>query len=259
MRLTRFWANRRSENVTMNWEHSGNRAQGRDHRRASAGKPVRTAPVTSRYGGFRFAQDDFGNAGFAGGRAGVRGQMPGNDIEGDILVTLDEASKGSLRTISLQRINSRTGQAETHTFKVRIPAGVHEGQIIRVPGKGEEGTSGGPPGDLYLRVRLAAHPDFQARDANLYQELYLAPWEGVLGANVHVPTLDGSVNLRIPPGTNNGQKLRLRGRGLPRGQNGERGDLYVMVNVQLPARVNQEEKELWEKLSRVSGFNPRAQ
>jgi curved DNA-binding protein len=211
-------------------------------------------------GGSRFRGSDFEENGFSPGPgARTRDQMRGSDIEGDILVTLDEALKGSVRTVSLQRVNSRTGQAETYTFKVRIPPGVHEGQVIRVPGKGEEGMGGGAPGDLYLRVRLAAHPDFQVRGADLYHELNIAPWEGVLGANVRVPTLEGSVNLRVPPGTNNGQKLRLRGRGLPAGRNGERGALYVVINVQLPPSVNSEERELWEKLARVSPFNPRAQ
>jgi curved DNA-binding protein len=188
----------------------------------------------------------------------ARGPARGNDIEGDILVTLEEVMNGSVRTISLQRVNPATGQTETHNFKVRIPAGVQEGQIIRVPGKGEEGASGGEQGDLYLRVRLAAHPDFRVRGADLYYDLDLAPWEAVLGATASVPTLDGRVNVRIPPGTNNGQQLRVRGRGLPNGQSGgERGDLYAVVNVQLPQQLSDEERALWEKLSRVSRFNPR--
>jgi curved DNA-binding protein len=186
------------------------------------------------------------------------GSTPGSDIEGDILVTLDEVKNSSVRTISLQHSNPRTGKTETHTFKVRIPAGVQEGQIIRVPGKGEEGASGSPSGDLYLRVRLAAHPDFRVRGADLHYDLDLAPWEAVLGTTVSVPTLDGQVNVRIPPGTNNGQQLRVRARGLPKGQGGEHGDLYAVVNVQLPQQLSDEERALWEKLSRISRFNPRS-
>jgi curved DNA-binding protein len=183
--------------------------------------------------------------------------MRGADIEGDILVTLEEAMRGSVRSISLQKNNPRTGQTETHTFKVRIPAGVREGQTIRVASKGGEGSGGGPAGDLYLRVRLAAHPDFRPRGADLYHDLDLAPWEAVLGCEVAVPTLDGKVTVRIPPGTNNGRQLRLRGRGLPHGQNGERGDLYVVVNVELPQTLSDGERALWEKLRRTSRFNPR--
>ena len=165
--------------------------------------------------------------------------------------------RGSVRSISLQRANPRTGQTETQTFKVRIPVGVQEGQTIRVPGKGGDGVSGGAAGDLFLHVLYAAHPDFRARGPDLHYELELAPWEAVLGTTVSVPTLDGAVKVRIPASTNNGRQLRVRGHGLPKGRKGERGDLYVIVNVQLPAQLTDEERELWERLSRVSRFNPR--
>jgi curved DNA-binding protein len=181
----------------------------------------------------------------------------GADAEGDILVTLDEAMHGSVRSVSLQHTNPRTGQTETHTFKVRIPQGVQDGQIIRVPGKGGEGMAGGTPGDLYLHVRLAAHPDFRARGADLYHDLDLAPWEAVLGATVSIPTLDGRITLRVPPGTNTGQQLRVRGRGLPRGKSGERGDLFVVPTIQVPANLTDEERKLWEQLSQISSFRPR--
>jgi curved DNA-binding protein len=181
----------------------------------------------------------------------------GSDIEGDILVTLEEAMKGSVRALSLQRIDPRTGQTTTQTLKVRIPAGVHEGQVIRVAGMGGDGIGKGGSGDLYLRVRLAAHPDFQVRGADLYYTLEVAPWEGVLGAKVIVPTLTGRASVSIRPGTNNGQQLRLRGHGLPTGQIGQHGDLFVVINVQLPEKITDKERELWEQLSRVSSFNPR--
>lgn len=181
----------------------------------------------------------------------------GEDIEGDLLVTLEEAFRGSVRTVSLQRVDPRTGRAATDSFKVRVPPGVQDGQTIRVPGKGADGAGGAPPGDLFLRVRLAAHPDFRPRGADLYHDLALAPWEAVLGTTVKVPTLDGSVTLRVPAGTNNGRQLRVRGRGLPGGPSGERGDLYVVVNIELPGQLTAEERELWEKLSRISRFNPR--
>ncbi len=206
----------------------------------------------SRFGS-PFGANGFGAEEFSG----ARGAAHGNDIEGDILVTLDEAVRGSVRTISLQRVDPHTGKAETHTLKVRIPPGVQEGQTIRVPGHGEPVSGGGAPGDLYLRVRLAAHPDFRVRGADLYYELELAPWEGVLGTTVSVPTLDGRVNLRIPGGTDNGRQFRVRARGLPKGRSGEHGDLYVIVNVRLPQQLTEEERALWEKLSRVSRFNPR--
>lgn len=181
----------------------------------------------------------------------------GGDIEGDILVTLDEAMHGTVRTISLQMLDAQTGEAKTHSFQVRIPPGATDGRRIRVPAQGEPGEGGGPAGDLYLRVRHAAHPDFYAREADLYHELEIAPWEAVLGAEIVVRTLDGAVKLRLPAGTQNGQQLRVRGRGLPKGKTGERGDFHVVMVVRLPGEVSAAERAQWEKLREVSRFNPR--
>jgi curved DNA-binding protein len=187
----------------------------------------------------------------------VRSPVQGTDVEGDILITLDEALNGALREISLQSRDPRTGRSEIEYLKVHIPAGVHEGQRIRVPGKGGEGQRGASPGHLFLRVRLSAHPDFQVQGSDLYYDLDLAPWEGVLGTTVEVPTLKGKVNVRISPGTNNGQKLRVRGHGLPKGKTESPGDLFVVVDVQLPKKITDEERALWEKLGKVSSFAPR--
>jgi curved DNA-binding protein len=180
----------------------------------------------------------------------TRNQHQAVDIEHLLLALLSQ--EGGL----IPRLFER-GRVEPQTFKVRIPVGVQEGQTIRVPGKGGEGANGGASGDLFLHVLFAAHPDFRARGPDLYYELNLAPWEAVLGTKVSVPTLENPVNVRIPAGTNNGQQLRVRDRGLPRGRNGERGDIYAVVNVQLPSQLSDEERELWEKLSRVSRFSPR--
>ncbi|MFO1486515.1 MAG: J domain-containing protein [Verrucomicrobiaceae bacterium] len=182
----------------------------------------------------------------------------GHDIEGDILVTLEEAMHGTLRPISLQTMNRQTGAVQTHEFQVRIPPGATDGRRIRVPGQGEPGRNGGEAGDLYLRVRHAAHPDFTTREADVYHELDTAPWEAVLGAEVIVPTLDGSIKLRIPAGTENSRTLRVRGKGLPKGKTGERGDFFVKINLVLPERVSDAERALWEKLRATSTFNPRA-
>jgi curved DNA-binding protein len=191
------------------------------------------------------------------GRGGAEAPEPGSDIEGDLLVTLHEAMHGSTRSLSLQRSNPYTGEAETESLKVRIPPGALEGRRIRVPGKGGAGSGGAQPGDLYLRVRLAAHPDFEADGADLNHELELAPWEAVLGAQVVVPTLTGSLKLTVPAGTNPGKRFRLRGQGLPKGGD-ERGDLYAVARVQIPTEVTAEEKALWEKLAKTSSFSPRA-
>jgi curved DNA-binding protein len=188
------------------------------------------------------------------GRPRARVQR-GRDIEGDILVTLDEVLHGSVRSITLRKVNPQTGAEETHTYRVKIPHGVQEGQLVRLAGKGEAGFGGGESGDLFLRVKLAQHPNLRVRETDLYYDLDLAPWEAVLGATVSVPTLDGPVSLKVPPGTTSGQQLRLRGKGLPVGQ--ERGDFYAVVEVQTPVQISAEERGLWEQLQNKSRFNPR--
>ena len=196
--------------------------------------------------GAGFRGRDFGGAGYAEDEYAARGR----DIEGDIMVTLEEVVRGSVRPVTV-RHNSRS-----ETYQVKIPAGVTEGQRLRVAGRGEAGAGGGEAGDLYLRVRLAKHPDFEVDEHNLIYEAELAPWEAVLGASISVPTLDGRVNIKIPPGTQNGQKLRVRGRGLPQ-RAGANGDLMVVARVEVPQKISDGERKLWEQLARESKFNPR--
>ena len=117
--------------------------------------------------------------------------------------------------------------------------------------------SGGASGDLFLRVRMARHPEFEVELHNLVHEIAIAPWEAVLGAQIRVPTLEGPVSIKIPPGTQNGQRLRVRGRGLPQ-RGGTRGDLLVAVRVEVPKTTSDKERELWEQLARESRFNPRS-
>ncbi len=195
--------------------------------------------------------------GFPGAGAAARQERRGSDIEGDILVSLEEAMHGAVRPISLQTTNSRTGKVNTHTFQVRIPPGVTDGKRIRVPSQGEPGSGGAADGDLYLRVRHAAHPDFHTEGHDLYHELEIAPWEAVLGTQLSVPTLDGTIKLRVPAGSENGHQLRVRGRGLPKGKPGERGDFYATITVQIPTTITDDEKSVWEKLRDASSFNPR--
>jgi DnaJ-class molecular chaperone len=151
-----------------------------------------------------------------------------------------------------------TGQvAKTETYQVKIPTGVTEGQRLRIAGRGEAGAGGGPAGDLILRVRLARHPDFEVEDHNLIYQAEVAPWEAVLGANISVPTLSGHVSIKVPPGTQNGQKMRVRGRGLPQ-RGGGTGDLIVETRVEVPKQVTDSERKLWEQLASGSQFKPRA-
>jgi curved DNA-binding protein len=238
-------------------------------------------------GGFEFGGTGFSDffEQFFGGMGGFgrRGDFAeqeigqGRDVEAVLMVTLEEAMRGGVRSITLRR-NSRcpecngagvkgrkacahcggTGQVSTtHTYKVKIPAGVRDGQRLRVAGQGEPGQAGGPPGDLYLRVRMASHPDFRVEGGDLYYDLDLAPWEAVLGTQVSVPTPQGPLNIRIPPATQNGQRLRVRERGLPGPQN-QSGDLYVVARVQVPKQVSEREKGLWEQLASQSNFSPRS-
>jgi curved DNA-binding protein len=207
-------------------------------------------------GGSRFGFEPGGSDFTADPRAEVR---RGADVEGEILVTLPEVMHGTMREISLRAVDPRTGGAETHSFQVRIPSGAMEGRRIRVPGKGEAGAGGAPAGDLYLRVRYAAHPDFRARGADLYHDVDLAPWEAVLGTTIVAPSFEGAIKIRIPPATDHGAQLRVRGHGLPKGRGGERGDLYVVASIQVPQRLTEKERALWEELSRTSQFNPREQ
>jgi len=198
----------------------------------------------------------FGAQDFANGHEEPEVALRGQDIQGDILITLDEVLNGAMRTISVQRTNARTGQAESETHQVRIPKGVRAGQTIRVSGKGGEGSNGGRAGDIYLRVRYAQHPDWQVRGADLLGQLELAPWEAVLGATVPVPTLEGSVSVKVPAGFQQGQKLRVRGKGLPAGGT-KRGDLYIEASIQVPPHSSKEEVLLWKQLAAQSTFNPR--
>ncbi len=199
-----------------------------------------------------------GDEGFrdAFNRSRRSGPMRGGDIEGDILVNLHEAAQGSVRTVSFERVNRQTGKTISENFRVRIPIGVREGQTIRIAGKGEEGANGGAAGDLLLRVRLAQHPDFQVQGSDLLYELELAPWEAVLGTTVPIPTLEGAVSVKVPPGANPGQKLRVRGKGLP-GSGDARGDLYATISVRMPTELDDKERILWEELGKHSKFNPR--
>lgn len=183
----------------------------------------------------------------------------GVDIEGDILVALDEAMHGAVREIAVKLTDPDSDEVSTKTYRVRIPRGVRDGHAIRLAGAGQPGLNGGQPGDLYLRARFAKHPDYRPHDSDLYHDLDLAPWEAVLGATIPVRTLDGRVSLSIPPGTLNGQTFRIQGRGLPKDANAtaSRGDLFVVVRIQTPVEVTAEERALWTQLASVSRFNPR--
>jgi curved DNA-binding protein len=182
----------------------------------------------------------FGRSTGRAGRDGVRIMVPGSDVEAELPVTLEELLRGGRRRITLDGNRS---------LDVEIPLGARAGTMLRLAGQGEPGAGGGPPGDLYLRVRLIPHPRYRVAGDDLEMDLPLWPWQAVLGADLRIETPDGPVTLKVPAGTESGRRLRLRGRGLPRGDGG-RGDLYAVVRIVVPARPSAAEREAYETLKR---------
>lgn len=217
-----------------------------------------------------FFANVFGGGGFGRGqRTSSRGfggsedfgSSRGQDVEIDLPVFLEETLSDEKKTISYQMPKydgSGRVQQVKKTLNVKIPKGVSHGERIRLKGQGGPGFGKGPAGDLYLKIKLVPHPDFDAVGHDLHLTLPIAPWEAALGAKVTVPTLDGKISLSIQPGSQSGQRLRVKDRGLPTRKG--RGDLYVILNVVMPDRQETEKaRELWEKLqTQHKGFNPRS-
>jgi len=240
------------------------------------------------FGGFddRFAGEPTGGfsdffetlfGGSRGARAGPGFAMRGVDVEAALSLTLEDIQHGATRTFTLQtteRCASCGGSGTQNdqlcsvchgagvvrrpkTLSVHIPISVREGSVIRLAGQGEPGTGNAPAGDLYLRVHVMPHPVFAVvGDDDLQLELPVTPWEVALGAKVTVPTLNGSVEMTIPAGSQGGQRLRVRGKGMSRQGDGA-GDLYVKLKIVVPSQLSVDERELFEKLAATSGFRPR--
>jgi curved DNA-binding protein len=206
-----------------------------------------------------------GRGGAAGARArqggrGQRGRRKGRTHRAEITVSLEDVYHGRERTVAVPVTKISGGQRvrERKTYKVKIPKGTTEGSKIRLAGQGDEGSGGGQAGDLLLKIHIADHPVFDVDGHDLRTELAVTPWEAALGAKVQVPTVDGEVSVSVPAGTPSGRKLRLRGKGLPTGD-GEHGDLYAQLSIEVPDELTDEERELFERLSEVSDFDPRGQ
>lgn len=255
---------RRYDELGAGWDAS---APPPPRRAAAAGSGPSPMPDFEFGGSTGFS--DFFESFFGGGRGtshrprgpgdavdGTGFAFPGEDAEADLLVTLEEALHGSVRRVSLRRVDRAGGAARTDTYQVRIPPGVREGQRIRLAGQGGPGHGGGATGDLYLRVRMARHPDFTVEGADLHCDLAVTPWEAALGVKAQLSTLDGTTSVRVPAGTSSGGRLRLRGLGLPR-EDGRRGDLYATVQIQVPPLATDQERQLWEQLAHTSTFHPR--
>ncbi len=185
-----------------------------------------------------------------GGRQyGFRGG--GADYEAAVTVTLEEAARGVEKVLHFAGAGGSAREV-----KVRIPKGVTDGKKLRVPGKGGAASDGGHVGDLYLQVRIQPHPLFRSSGHDLYLDVPLAPWEAALGAEIEIPTLDRSLRLTIKPGAKSGQKLRLKGKGLPK-PGGGAGDLMAILQIAVPGSLSKDERALFEKLRESSRFNPR--
>jgi curved DNA-binding protein len=208
----------------------------------------------------------FGARGFGGGNAGggenpfasAGGRRAARDHHARVDIDLEEAYAGTTRTLELKRpqlTSDGTLEVKNHTVRVTIPAGVTDGQLIRLTGQGEQASGGGKPGDLYLEVHIRPHKHFQLEGRDVTLTLPIAPWEAALGAALTVPTPGGAVEMRIPAGSQSGQKLRLRGRGLP-GQ--PAGDEYVQLKIVLPPANSPEARALYEQMSQQLAFDPRA-
>ena len=221
----------------------------------------------SRAGGAHVFEEegfsDFFSSLFGGGSpfgaAGRRPQQPGRDHHARIEVDLEEAFGGGTRTLDLKRPEltpAGTLELRSHTVRVTIPAGVTDGQLIRLSGQGEAAPGGGRAGDLYLEVHIRPHRFYQVEGRDVTLTLPVAPWEAALGATVTVPTLGGEVEMHVPAGAQSGQKLRLRGRGLP-GQ--PPGDAYVQLKVVLPPADTPAARALYEEMrAKLGSFDPRS-
>jgi len=186
---------------------------------------------------------------FGGGMGGQQPHYPpGEDVHTKITVTLEDAFNGAKKTL-----RRPIGSEQTGTLNVKIPAGITSGKKIRLSGQGKAGR-GAESGDLYLEVAIAPHKHYRLEDKNILLDLPLTPWEAALGSKVTVPTLAGNINLTIPANAKSGQKMRLKGRGLP---GKEAGDQIIVLQVMTPAANSDEEKQFYQTMSETFDFHPR--
>ena len=207
-------------------------------------------------GGFDGSGIDFEDlfGGMFGGRVGRSGgaPVPGADQEAELTLSLEEAYRGGRRKITLGGPGGERG------YDVTIPAGVVDGQRIRLAGEGGRGRAKGSAGDLYLVVRIAPHPQYRLSGRDVHVDLPVTPWEAALGASVPVTGPGGTAKVQVPPGTSTGRRLRLRGEGMPNPK-GSPGDLYAEIRVMVPPSPSPRERELFEQLAADSTFDPRQQ
>jgi len=211
--------------------------------RAPRGRTVYTSgPNSGGFEDFDF-EDLFGGIFRRGGRGGP---IPGADQEAELTLSVEDAYRGGHRRLTV-------GDRE---LDVTIPAGVVDGQRVRLSGQGGHGSVGGASGDLFLVVRIAPHPRYRLEGRDVVVDLPVAPWEAALGATVPIMTPGGEAKVRVVAGSSSGRRLRLRGEGMPNPR-GKAGDLYAVVKVMVPKSPGERERELFEELAAVSDFDPR--
>jgi curved DNA-binding protein len=210
------------------------------------------------FGGRHFGERGFGGRGFSQGHDFAQ---RGQDLQVELPVLLEELVRSEQAGVrvtvpSVDALGRRVPGRE-RTLEVKLPPGTGDGELIRLAGQGAPGIGRAPPGDLFVRVRLVPHPRFDVEGHNLLVTVPVAPWEAALGAKVIVPTLASRINLTIPPGSQSGQKLRIKGRGLP-GKAGT-GDLIAVLKIVLPQAADAETQHLWQRLADKAAFDPRAE
>jgi curved DNA-binding protein len=218
---------------------------------------------------FGSAGADFGRArrpgagaGGMGGRGGggARAQprpRRGQSHELAVTISLWEAVHGATRSISVERPPTPGEEGGTTTYDVKIPAGTTDGAVVRLAGQGSPGAFGGEAGDLLLRVQVAPDPRFKVHGRDLVTRVPITPSEAVLGAKVSVEAMDGQLVVTVPPGSQSGQRLRIRGKGMPARGETDAGDLYVELRIEVPKDPSDEERALYEQIAKISNFDPR--
>lgn len=243
----------------------------RSHQRSHGGQGgFEPPPGWQPSGGFSFdpsdeGYSDFFESLFGGARQGFRGgpapARRGQDVEIELPVFLEDTVSSENKKVSyrLPEYNEQGQQLgeRDKSLNVKIPAGVTDGERIRLKGQGVAGFGKAPAGDLYLRIRLVPHPLFDVEGHNLVITVPVAPWEAALGAKIKVPTLTGSIQLTVPVKTQSGKKMRVPGKGLP-GKAGQ-GDLFAVIKVVMPDAQDEKIETLWRQLAEQASFDPRAE
>ena len=177
--------------------------------------------------------------------------VKGENIETEINVSIEDAYYGLSKKISLRTVNGNM-----KTFSVKVPSGIRNNEKIRLIGQGKEGQNGGNNGDLFIKINIEDNNKFKLKGCDLYTNLFLTPWEAALGTKTQVDSIDESVALYIPPGIQSGEKIKIAQKGYKDGK-GTRGNLVAEVKIMVPKTLNNNEKELFEKMAEISTFNPR--